>query len=153
MQSNEKQRDNSKLARGLYLVRRARMPLALASLSIFVLGEVMLHLPPGSLPRLGMDKMLHVICYGTFTGLALLMLSLFVGWQFVWRTTQGYAAVATTLLMLAALGYLDEITQPFTGRRFEWSDLAANVVGILLCGCCFFMLGRLVTRPVVHAEA
>ncbi len=123
-------------------LRRVRYPLAAVAVALFIVGEILLHLPPKMLPRIGVDKLLHVICYGGFTGLTLLLLSVFAGWTYLWRSTSGLAMVAAALVALAVLGYVDELTQPLTGRRFQWSDLAADIVGIVLCAALFALLAR-----------
>jgi VanZ family protein len=78
-------------------------------------------LPVTALSRLGLDKLGHLLGYG---GLAFFAVGFF-GRRRWWRT----------VLVLAALSALEEASQRFLpARTLDGWDLAANLVGIALCG-------------------
>jgi len=86
------------------------------SLPYWVLCFILTHLPPSAaLPEAaGFDKVLH------FSGYALLGFLLF--------SRLGFKTLPTLLVYSA----IDEVTQPYFGRDFEWWDLLADFLGACL---------------------
>lgn len=84
------------------------------------------HTPPPARPSPMVlnDKLLHFVGYGV------------LGLLVVWRLA-GYSARPATVrlllwyVILGVYGLLDEATQEFVGRSFEWSDWLANLAGAL----------------------
>ncbi len=75
-----------------------------------------------------LDKVEHIAAYGA---VALLFLLSF-------RRPPGVKTMLIVLAVGAAVGGLDEKTQPWVNRIASWSDLAADVIGIALA-CLLFV--------------
>ena len=86
------------------------------SIPYWILCFVFTHLPPSAaLPEAaGLDKVLH------FSGYSLLSFLLFSRVQF------------KTFPILMIYSLFDEGTQPYFRRDFEWGDLLADNLGVLL---------------------
>lgn len=98
------------------------------------------HLPRFGAPRqpppyrLPLDKVGHFVGYAVLAWL--LMLALL-------RVVRLPAAIILTILIIAAYGALDELTQPYVNRSADFWDYTANLVG---CGLGIAVaLGR--SRP------
>jgi VanZ family protein len=111
----------------VWLVRLAWA--ALAVYWIFMLLQT--HLPSPWSPVSGVphsDKLLHFMGFGVLGGLLTLVLA--------WRIDRAGKLVAelrsawpTAIVVAALYGLLDEATQPFTGRTFQWADWFADIAG------------------------
>ena len=89
------------------------------------------HIPQEMMPQALqvhlLDKVEHVVAYGT---LALLFLLSF-------RRPPGVKVMLVILLVGAMVGALDEVTQPWVNRIASSLDVAADVIGIALV-CILF---------------
>lgn len=76
---------------------------------------------PGNMPQ--SDKLAHGSAYGLLA---------FLYWRFVQAMgrTPGRAFVWVTLIVLAAYGAADEITQPWFGRDCEFADWMTDMTGV-----------------------
>lgn len=106
---------------------------------------IAMHVPLGQDPNLKkaadhFDKLVHFAFYG---GLALVLTAVWDLRRRLISTTWPDSrvlqfALVASLVMFHAL--LDEVTQPWTGRKWEWSDLAADFAGVVaflaLWLCC-----------------
>lgn len=72
--------------------------------------------------RLPLDKIGHFVGYAVLAWLLMLVLLRFVRLP---------AAIILTILIIAAYGALDELTQPYVNRSADIWDYSANLVG---CG-------------------
>lgn len=92
------------------------MRLALAF--YWILCFLLTHLPPGAAPSVaqGFDKVFH------FVGYSLL------GFLICLNAKRRVSA----LLFLVIYSLIDETTQPWVGRAFDWFDLSADFLGGLL---------------------
>ncbi|HUY35612.1 MAG TPA: VanZ family protein [Pirellulales bacterium] len=98
---------------------------------------------PGTSPRYP-DKLVHFAAYGVLAFLAVPIMG---------RAASGghrrFQAMAILIwVAVAALGLLDETTQPLTGRDFEWLDWLADCLG----AACGLAAGRVWFRARPHAE-
>lgn len=97
---------------------------------------VAMHIPLGQDPNLKkaadhFDKLVHFAFYG---GFAFVLVAV---WDLrrrliptTWPDSQPWRyALVAALMMLHAL--IDEVTQPWTGRKWEWSDFAADFAGVV----------------------
>ncbi len=81
--------------------------------------------PPGGTPKYP-DKLVHFTAYA---GLALLgVLALARAPAGTRRRVSGWRSMGV-LALVVGYGLFDEITQPVTGRDFEWLDWAADCAG------------------------
>jgi VanZ family protein len=78
-------------------------------------------LPPNS------DKKIHVVLYAGFG--ALLSGTLDACGRRRGRVAPLWVQAALVMIIAAAYGYLDELTQPWTGRRYDVKDFLADVIG------------------------
>lgn len=90
-----------------------------------VAGAVLLtlsHLPGESMPLLGglFDKLVHALAYGS---LALFLLKGASPDGRVWPTLMVFVG-------LAAVGAIDEVTQPLAGRTCALADWMADIAGV-----------------------
>jgi VanZ family protein len=90
-------------------------------------------LPPNS------DKKIHVVLYAGF-GL-LLSGTLDAYGRLRGRAMPLVAQAAVVLIIASVYGYLDELTQPWTGRRYDIRDLIADVIGAA-AGIALYLLLR-----------
>jgi hypothetical protein len=92
---------------------------------------LMTHLPPGSMPikfaMKGSDKLAHLLAYGLITGLFIRSL----------RTLPSVVMICVLLLGVAALGAVDELTQPLVNRTACMRDWTADLAGIILAVLIF----------------
>jgi VanZ family protein len=106
-----------------------------ASLLALVVVLTATHIPQASMPKFlqqtMMDKAEHFLAYGAIAALFLLSLP----------NPVRFTVPATGLLILAAIGILDEITQPLVYRYASVGDYAADVIGILLA-CPILLVKR-----------
>lgn len=98
---------------------------------VCVLG--LTHIPQEAMPRAlqqsMLDKVEHVAAYGLVTGLFLLSL----------RWPVRPAVLLSGLAALAAIGVLDEVTQPWVHRQASIWDYAGDLAGIALSGVAFLI--------------
>jgi VanZ family protein len=91
--------------------------------------------PAGGTPQYP-DKLVHFTAYGILAFLAVFALGACCPNQSrracAWRSLAVLAAVI-------AYGLLDEFTQPWTGRDFDWFDWAADIGGAT-CGAAISLL-------------
>lgn len=86
------------------------------------------------------DKVVHFGLYATLAILALRALApRSAASEPRWAA---FARCAGVLLCVAAFGLLDEATQPFTGRDFDWFDWLADGVGALGGMICYEVVRR-----------
>lgn len=86
------------------------------------------------------DKVVH---FGLYATLAILVLRAF-GRPRAPAATRwaAFARCAGVLLCVTAFGLLDEATQPFTGRDFDWFDWLADGMGALGGMICYEVARR-----------
>lgn len=101
--------------------------LTVARLLLFpywILCFVLTHMPnPKGIPAQGeLDKVLH------FLGYFVLGFLLAAFYSFKKKTPQ--ALFKACLITLLIYGAIDETTQPYFGRDFEWFDLLADLLGV-----------------------
>lgn len=86
------------------------------------------------------DKLVHFGLYAVLAGLALRVLSLR---EAAWHP---FLRCATVVACVTAFGLLDEFTQPFTGRDFDWFDWLADAVGAVSGIVAYALVRRLRVR-------
>jgi VanZ family protein len=93
-------------------------------IGLFAGAFVMSHTPPPPPPSRPLinDKLLH-FCGFALLGMAVIWRGLSAGRPYRLRAAAGW------LLLLAAYGAMDELTQPITGRTAELGDWVADVCG------------------------
>jgi hypothetical protein len=107
-------------------------------LTLLVAGVVLglTHIPGQSIPRVlqahYLDKVEHVVAYGFIAGFFLLSL----------KRPVRPVVLLIGLTTLAALGALDEATQPFVNRVASVWDYACDLTGVAI-PCVAFLVGRL----------
>ena len=86
---------------------------------------VLTHIPQESMPsqiqKSGIDKILHALAYGTITFFFILSL----------KNPPSTYTVFWILCTLLVIGIADEITQPLVNRQASFTDLLADVIGII----------------------
>lgn len=86
------------------------------------------------------DKVVH---FGLYATLAILTLRALAPRHGPAATRwAAFARCAGVLLCVTAFGLLDEATQPFTGRDFDWFDWLADGVGALGGMICYEVVRR-----------
>jgi VanZ family protein len=102
--------------------------------AVVVLG--LTHIPGQRIPRVlqvrYLDKAEHVVAYGLIAGFFLLSL----------KRPVRPAVLLMGLAILAALGALDEATQPFVNRVASVSDYACDLIGVAIPSVVL-LVGRL----------
>ena len=78
------------------------------------------------------DKVAHFCCYAGLAALALLLPVGFLRRPDGSAARRRWAAALGLWLMVIATGVMDELTQPWFERDFEWADLACDASGSLL---------------------
>lgn len=88
---------------------------------VLICTHIPQELMPSQLQKSGLDKLEHIVAYGTITFLFILSLK-----NMLSRTSAFllFSAILT-------IGAFDEITQPFVRRQASFSDLGADVTGII----------------------
>jgi VanZ family protein len=91
------------------------------------------HCPPRHFPRWPFridvpDKLAHFVAYALLAVLVVIT-ALTFGAARRLRPWHWAALAGCGLLVLAALGLCDEMTQPIVGRQFDWLDWAADLAG------------------------
>ena len=106
--------------------------------------EYMSRMPKGSY----IDKVEHMLAYGGITLLFLLSL----------RWPVRPPVLILLLLSLAAVGALDEVTQPWVNRIASTADFVADLIGIVIVTAVFLLVVRCrkqtggQARPAVASE-
>jgi len=99
--------------------------------TVCVLG--LTHIPQSSVPRVfqvnGLDKLQHVVAYGLIAGLFLRSL----------RTPAHPAVLVIGFVVLAAIGALDELTQPWVNRTASVLDYLSDLAGVAIAYLVFSM--------------
>ncbi len=102
---------------------------------------IVTHIPQEYMPRTPQgsyfDKIEHVLAYGGITLLFMLSLR--------WPARPG--VLVAVLLGLAAVGVLDEVTQPWVNRIASTGDFIADLVGIVVV-TLVFLVGKRCRRQV-----
>jgi VanZ family protein len=78
------------------------------------------------------DKIAHFCCYAGLTALALLLPIGFLRRPDGFAARRRWAAALALWVLVIATGLVDELTQPWFARDFEWTDLACDTSGSLL---------------------
>lgn len=73
--------------------------------------------------RYPVDKLAHFLCYAVLAWLMTRLLA---------QRMRPAAAIVLTLLLVAAYGAIDELTQPFVGRTTDLWDFIADLAGAVL---------------------
>lgn len=88
---------------------------------------VLTHIPqefmPSQLQKSGLDKLQHVVAYGTITFLFI----------FAIKSSPSLLSALLVFFAIIAIGIVDEVTQPIVGRQASIIDLAADAIGIAAC--------------------
>ncbi|MGD9645263.1 MAG: VanZ family protein [Pirellulales bacterium] len=90
-----------------------------------------LNLPPVYTP-IPPDKIAHFCCYAVLAVLALVLPVGFLRRPDGQPVRRRWLAGLTLWLLVIATGLVDELTQPWFDREFEWADLACDASGSLL---------------------
>ncbi len=103
-----------------------RLAVAVAvTLAMLVTTHIPQQMMPPSLDVALLDKLEHVLAYGAVVFL----------WLLSFRRPPGLKAMAGVVLAAAALGAVDELTQPLVNRTACPVDWAADLVGaVVACG-------------------
>lgn len=107
------------------LVKMRHMTIFLAVTATIILA-VLTHIPSYYFPDEieYNDKFVHFIAYA--------IVSFLYGLSFSARSWRTVAYSLALILLLAALAYIDEYTQPFFGREYSIFDYYADLKGIVL---------------------
>jgi len=89
---------------------------------VMVLTHIPQELMPSQLQKKDLDKLQHIVAYGIITFLFNLSL----------KNSPSILSALLLFIAILAIGITDEITQPFVHRQASLSDLAADVIGIIL---------------------
>jgi len=115
-----------------YRFHRRWFAAALLSLGVVLTAT---HIPQAAMPKFlqqsMLDKAEHFLSYGMVAALFLLSLP----------NRVRFTVPAIGLLILAAIGIFDELTQPLVNRQASMGDYAADVIGILLA-CPILLVKR-----------
>ena len=122
---------------------------------LLVLGT---HWPSELLPGAGRDmpgdKRLHLMAYAGLAGLlAAVLTSRLDGSRPAGRGMRQTVIWSIAAVAIAvAFGLVDEATQPWTGRDFEWADWHADIAGAIVGAAVAAGAVRLWMRPAQAAE-
>ena len=107
------------------------------TISYWAMLFVLTHTPPRHMPAApGNDKLMHYMAY--------LVLGFLVGTTLYLALPSQRGRIALLVLVLgAAYGAFDELTQPLTGRDAEWGDWFCDVAGVATVALVLFVLVRL----------
>lgn len=104
------------------------------------------HIPqevmPSGLQVSGLDKLAHVLAYGTITYLFILSL----------RASLSLLAASFLFFAILAVGTIDELTQPFVNRTASLADWLANVMGIVTVLLCFVWFKNSKRQASINAD-
>ncbi len=93
------------------------------------------HIPqefmPSKLSQSGLDKIQHIVAYGTITFLFTLSL----------KSSPSMLSSLLVFFALLVIGIADEATQPLVNRQASFADLVANITGIAAV-LLFQMIGK-----------
>jgi len=122
---------------GLSILKSVFRPRWAALAASCLLGVLILtHIPQQFMPKplagSYLDKIEHVLAYGAVTLLFLLSL----------RWPIHPVVLLVILLGLAAIGVLDELTQPWVNRIASVEDFVADLVGIVVVAVVFLLAKR-----------
>jgi VanZ family protein len=88
---------------------------------VLLLTHIPKEVMPSQLQENSHDKLHHVVAYGAITFLFILSL----------KSSPSMLSTLLVFFALLAIGIVDEITQPLVNREASFTDLAANVIGIV----------------------
>lgn len=95
------------------------------------------HIPqelmPSQLQRSGLDKLEHIVAYGVITFLFTLSL----------KNSLSMPSFFLLFFFILVIGIVDEITQPLVNRQASFSDLGADVTGIIAA----LLLSMILKKP------
>jgi len=104
------------------------------------------HIPGEDMPRVlqvhALDKVEHVVAYGVITA----------GFLFSLKRPTRWGLLLAGLLALAAIGALDEMTQPLVNRTCDLRDFICDLTGIVVPGVVFAAVELLRFRTVLPPE-
>jgi VanZ family protein len=114
--------------------RRLLRLLAAATLLYWIALTIVMHMPlPPSLrepePGLPTDKTVHFVLYAGFATILFLVLEQRARFRPATRPESRAARAAAVFSFCAVHGYLEELTQPLSGRTYDLVDFAADCVG------------------------
>jgi len=127
--------------------RRLLHVLAAATFCYWIVLTILMHMPltqrlkqPSTgLPK---DKTVHFVLYGGLATALLLTLEQRARVRPASAPRSHLGRYALVFVVCTVHGYLEELTQPLTGRTYDLSDFAADCLGasVALVGC--FVVGR-----------
>lgn len=122
--------------------------LARALLAVYWAGLlVLMHFPVEVQERgrtVPVDKLVHLAAYGILAVLAAVVIDGLAAGPSRFAARGGWKSGVALVALVAAHGLLDEWTQPWTGRDFDWWDAAADAVGAAAAVAAY-------TRLMAHA--
>ncbi len=127
-------------------VRIATTVLAIYWLTLVIATHWPLKIPPPGQPIFGKDKVLH---FSAYAGLAFLF-GLVAALRKRRGATVALAGVAAVYAVLAGFG--DEVTQPLTGRDFEWWDWLADSLGATAGATLLFVAAKLIASGALGSH-
>ena len=70
----------------------------------------------------------------------------FLGWTLWSYHVPVFCRMVAVILVMAAYGAFDELTQPLVGRTAAWADWGADVLGAVVAAVFWPMVNLLVSR-------
>ena len=89
--------------------------------TVILLTHIPQKVMPPRVEKYGFDKLYHFAAYGAITFLFILSL----------KKSLSLLCASLLFFNILAIGIIDEITQPLVNRTASFSDLTANVIGII----------------------
>ena len=84
------------------------------------------HIPqkfmPSQIQERGVDKFLHILAYGTITALFIISL----------KSSLSLFSASFLFFVISVIGIFDEVTQPLVNRQASFSDLLADITGVIV---------------------
>lgn len=126
------------------ILHGSRLLLLLATATFFywVALTILMHMPlPPALhdpkPTLPTDKTVHLVLYAGLATALLLTLEQRARVRPTTRPATRFGRATAIFAFCAVHGYLEELTQPLTGRTYDLADFAADCIGasIALAAC------------------
>lgn len=126
--------------------RRLLQLLAAAALFYWLALTIVMHMPlPPPLqepePGLPTDKTVHFVLYAGFATILFRLLEQRAQVRPATRPATRFGRAAVVFAFCAVHGYLEELTQPLSGRTYDLADFAADLIGISIAlAVCLFAL-------------
>lgn len=129
--------------------RRMLRMLAAATLCYWIVMTILMHMPltprlkkPG--PGLPADKTVHFVLYGGLATALILTAEQRARVRPATFPKSRLVRYGLVFVFCTVHGYLEELTQPLTGRTYDLSDFVADCLGasVALVGC--FVVGRII---------